>query len=182
MKTFAVTIPTKTYLAKYIHGRYGRPIFIDYSTLIGCTVMAFLDKKVPQDSPTLFRDIRYASFVEKLEMVIPASRVLNYSTGLHISKDKAIVMNRFFEAQFEEDLHRHCYQSVDPSLRERRYKGRGGCGYEKAITEFAERYGIELDVDITFECLKKSEYRFRKNLEKRATAFVPPKPAPVTLF
>jgi hypothetical protein len=179
---FSVTIPTKTYLAKYIHGRYGKPVIIDHRTVIGCMMLSFLDKKIYQDTPTIWRNLRFEKFTEKVEMVLPAHRAYNYHTGLNIGKDKAIVINRYFETQFEEDLHRYCFSYVNPVLRDRIYKGKGGCGYEKAITEFAEMYGIELDVDISFECLKKSEYRFRKKIGKMHSVNVPQKQPVPMLF
>lgn len=173
MKTFAVSIPTKTYLKKYIHRRYGYPIAINTQTLFGMVVNSLLDKKTYQDTPDFQRDIRYNSFVDKIELVIPAYKVYSYKEGLNISKDKVIVINRYFELQFEEDLHRYCFNRVDTAGREMRYKGKGGCGYEKAINEFAEIYGIDLEIDITFECLKKSEYRLRKKIEKNSAVVVP---------
>ncbi len=165
MKHFSLSIPTKTYLKKYLHRRYGSPIQVSSQTLFGMVVISFLEKKVYSDQPIADRDFRYASFTDKLEVVLPAYRF--YHMGLHLSKEKAIVLNRYFEEQFEEDLYRHCLTRVDSERAKLIRKGKGGCGYDKAINEFADIHGIELDVDITFECLKKSEYRHRKKLEKR---------------
>ncbi len=164
MKHFSLSIPTKTYLKKYLHKRYGLPIPVNSQSLFGMVMISFLEKKVYSDQPIADRDFRYASFTDKVEVVLPAYRF--YHLGLHVTKEKAIVLNRYFEEQFEEDLYRHCLVRVDSERAKLHRKGKGGCGYDKAINEFAALHGIDLEEDITFECLKKSEYRHRKKLEK----------------
>ena len=65
-------------------------------------------------------------------------------------------MNRYFENKFEEELSRF----VDKQDLE------GWGKYKNAIEAFAKHYNIEIEEDISFEALKKMEYRFRKkNLE-----------------
>lgn len=169
MKTFSLSIPTKTYLRKYLHKRFGYPIAVNSKTHFGMMVQLALEKKVYQDSPG--RDFRYASFIDKVDLAISES--LFFKLGYDVPKDKAILINRYFEIQFEEDLYRHCQLRVDSDRAKLHRKGKGGCGYDKAINEFAELHGIELEVDISFECLKKSEYRHRKKIEKNFSAIVP---------
>jgi hypothetical protein len=38
--------------------------------------------------------------------------------------------------------------------------------YKDAIEDFCKRFDIEIDEDITFEALKKKEYRARKHIEE----------------
>lgn len=77
--------------------------------------------------------------------------------GLDLTDDQIIQINRAWDAQFEEELYFHVKRSIKA---EGRYKG-----YNEAIETFAELHGIIIGIDTTFECLKKTEYRFRKNLE-----------------
>jgi len=173
VRNFSLSIPTKTYLKKYLYKRYGYPIQINNQTLIGIVVGSILEKKVHDNNPKEDRENKFATFSDKLELVIPAYKIYSYEQGLHVSKKKAIVINRYFEVQFEEDLYRYCLHNTDPVSRNLNYKGRGGCGYDKAIINFASQYNLEIDVDITFESMKKNEYRFRKKIESLSCGNVP---------
>lgn len=166
MKTFSVSIPSKSYLRKYLHKRYGYPIPLNHQTLIGTTVLALLEKKIYSDRSNqedVFRT--YSSYTDKVEFVIAQSFV--YKTGhmLEVPPHKAIVINRHFEAHFEEELYAFCQKEITSHRKYPRY--------DLAYERFAEKYGIEFDVDITYEAIKKMEYRFRKKLEQNLTAPVP---------
>lgn len=166
MRTFAVNIPTKSYLRKYLHKRYGYPVVINNRTLIGSVLVAFLNKKVYSDrsnATDLFNT--YATLNDRLECVVAQNEVFFGTTGLQIDPAKVIVINRYFSAQFEEDVHRFCLQNITSNGKRP--------GYDRALEKFAEMFDIEFDVDITFEALKKMEYRYRKKLEQNLTANVP---------
>ena len=166
MKTFAVSIPTKSYLRKYLHKRYGYPIPLNHQTLIGTAVLAMLEKKIHSDRSNALDVYKtYSSYNDKVQFVVPASFV--YKTGhmLEVPSHKAIVINRHFEGHFEEELYAFCQREIRAH--------RKHPGYDQAYERFAARYGIEFDIDITYEALKKMEYRFRKKLEQNLTATVP---------
>ena len=165
MKNFYLSIPSKPFIKKYIYKRYGYPVQVDNGTLIGVAISSILEKKVHDNNPVDDRENRFSSLTDKIELVIPAYKVYSYEQGLNISIKKAIVLNRYFEIQFVEDLYRHCMQHTKPDLRNLTRKGFGGCGYDKAILQFAQMHDLEIDVDITFEALKKNEYRYRKKME-----------------
>ena len=95
MKTFAVSIPTKSYLRKYLHKRYGYPIPLNHQTLIGTAVLAMLEKKIHSDRSNALDVYKtYSSYNDKVQFVVPASFV--YKTGhmLEVPSHKAIVINR----------------------------------------------------------------------------------------
>lgn len=166
MRTFAVNIPTKSYLRKYLHKRYGYPVVINNRTLIGSVLVAFLKKKVYSDRSNA-TDLQntFATLTDRLECVVSRDEVFYGNCGLHIEQEKVILINRYFAAQFEEDVHRFCQQHITNNGRHP--------GYDRALEKFADMYDIEFDVDITFEALKKMEYRYRKKLEENHTANVP---------
>jgi hypothetical protein len=175
VKTFALTIPTKSYIRKYIHSRYGYPVVLNNKTLFGTVMISLLEKKAYSSGARDIHKATFSTYRDKVEMVIPQSYIIKNIHGLHISIDKAIVVNRYYENQFEEDLYHFCKYNLT--------KNGKHPGYDVAICQFAERHCIEFDVDITFEALKKMEYRFRKNLEKKDYEFVPStKVHPLVLF
>lgn len=162
-KQLLLKIPTKTYLRKYITHHYRTPIKINYkSSLFSIVLIALLEKKVYRDLPTSDRNSRYDEFTDFVSVALPMSML--YHVGFNLSKDKAIVLNRFFEAKFTEELFFYCQRNV---LQEKRVGG-----YNKAIEGFAKQFNIEIDVDITFDSLQKSEYRFRKKFETKSCGFV----------
>jgi hypothetical protein len=166
VRTFAVNIPTKPYLRKYIHKRYGHPIPLNHRTLIGSVILSYLQKKVYSDRSSQ-EDLRntFSQFTERIECVIPQNEVIWGTGGLNIEVAKVLVINRYFGNQFEEDLYHFCQRNITPG----RY-----AGYDRALDLFAKRYDIEFEEDITFEALKKMEYRYRKSFEQNLTAIVPP--------
>jgi hypothetical protein len=167
MRTFAVNIPTKSYLRKYLHKRYGYPIQINNRTLIGSVLVAYLNKKVYNDrSNSLDLFNTYATLNDRLECVVAQNEVFYGILGLQIEPAKVIIINRYFAAQFEDDVYRFCQNNLTSNGKHP--------GYDIALEKFAQMYDIEFDVDITFEALKKMEYRYRKKLEQNLTANVPP--------
>ena len=166
MKTFPVTIPAKGYTRKFIHKRYGCPVPINNSTLVGVVVSNILEKKkVYNDiSPVEAMEQRYQRLTDRIELVITAGKFFHMALSPVISKEKVIAINRFWEALFEEELHMFCQKNIVPG----RYSG-----YDKALDKFADLYKIDFDVDITFDALKKMEYRFRKKLELNSSVNVP---------
>jgi hypothetical protein len=49
-----------------------------------------------------------------------------------------------------------------------------GIEFKDALEDFCKRYNIEIEEDITFEALKKKEYRERKKLKEKLSKLVPP--------
>lgn len=166
MRTFAVNIPTKSYLRKYVHKRYGFPIMVNNRTVMGSVLIALLNKKVYSDrSNALDLYNTYCTLNDVIECVVAKNEVLYGTIGLYIDPAKALQINRYFAGQFEEDVYLFCQQNITNNGKHP--------GYDQALEKFARIHGIEFDVDITFEALKKMEYRYRKKLEHNLTANVP---------
>ncbi len=174
-KFYTINIPTKSYLKKYLVGKYGHPIILNYSTLIGSTVLAFLSKKIPTDTSDWKKDIRYRSFTDEIWFKIAASQVQSYHHGMNITQQQVIVINRHFENEFEEYLFHFCNYQIAKNTRTTR---------KRSIELFAETFNIEIDLDVTFECLKKSDYRTGLKFKNISDAFVPQKQSAIqpTLF
>ncbi|HEU4574614.1 MAG TPA: hypothetical protein VFS36_06390 [Chitinophagaceae bacterium] len=158
LRTYSVIIPTKTYLRKYIYCEHGFPLEINYNSTLGTLILCMLEKEVfTVKMSEAKKDMRIQYMNDQLEFT--ASLNTMHYKGSGLSKDKIIAINRYIENSFVEDLHRHCkYHIKETSWRP---------GIKDAIYAFAESYGIDVETDISFEALKKAEFRYKKRLEEK---------------
>jgi hypothetical protein len=154
MKHFTFRLPVKKYIQKYLTTLYGETIQANMDTDIGFVVLNTLasriEGKVSRGYNKQFENINLG----QITFIVPFHYY--YLTKKELSVHTSILLNRYFENRFEEDFVRYI-QLVDL----------GGWGkYKKAIEGFAKLYNIEMEEDISFDGLKKMEYRQRKkNLE-----------------
>lgn len=153
---FSVNIPTNTYIKKFIQKRYGNPVPINNNSLLGVVLIAVMDKpKYHVHLKPHEKDSCLKTYTDTLPCVAPLSLLKDYH--FHLTKDQIIQINRYFEQSFKEALYIFCANRVDHQKRVK--------GYDNAIFDFAECYQIAIGTDVTFDCLKKMEYRKRKELE-----------------
>lgn len=149
---FSLIIYTKPYLKKYLQSLYGNPIIFDKDNLFGVTIAAFLEK--PLDFHVTKEELRCRTdkYTEKLEIFLPKTILTKRrSTGYDLSDANTITLNKFFETRFTEDLARWCELGMVYKVE-----------FKKNIEDFCHRYKIELEYDITFDAIKKKEYRLRE--------------------
>jgi hypothetical protein len=155
MHWFTFNLPAKTYIKKYINTLYGDPIIVDLKTDIGflilCTLTSRLDSK---HSRGCNLDLSLKRYSDKIVFKIP----FHYFSiaKKEVSPATFFLLNRFFENKFDHDLHRFVTANKVT-------KG----DIKKNIELFLGRYNIESDIDISYDALKKSEYRYRKSLSKK---------------
>lgn len=149
-----ISLPIKSYIRKYAESVFGSPVKADHSTSLGCFINACLEKNV-YSNRHLAENFIYKDVTDKLPILINSWQF--NALGFDFSDDKVIQLNRFLENVFEEDLFRFCQSYIDPS---KRYKG-----FREAIEKFCSRHKIELEIDVTFDAIKKIEYRKRKKIE-----------------
>ncbi|MEJ7830818.1 MAG: hypothetical protein WKF91_21615 [Segetibacter sp.] len=153
-KHFELTIPTKPYLKKYLQALYGEPLFFTINNHFGICIAAFLWRPIQFHHRKELLKIRTDKFEDKLTINLPMAFLTARQSGFYISDNHIITLNKLFENRFEEDLWRFC---MAMNLRKRETKD--------AIEDFCYVYKISIDDDITFEALKKKEWRFRKKME-----------------
>lgn len=163
MRHFTVRLPTTNYIKKYLAKHWGDPIPINNLNPVGVMIIALLQKKSVTKMNILKKDTRFQKLTTHILAVGAFSIKDHY--GIHLDEDAVIQINRFFENSFEETLYQFVrYHLIDDS----RFPG-----YDNALYKFADYYGIEIDEDISFDGLKKMEYRFRKKFEKKFPSFIP---------
>lgn len=157
-RTYTIEVPTKSYLRKYITAKNGGDLQLNYNTTLGTLVLCLLEKDYFSiNMNTESKDVRISYMTDKITFVVRASTM--YYKGFSLSNDKIIAINRYMENEFAEELHKYCQGNIE--------KRDWRPGRNKAVYTFAEKYGIDLYEDISFEALKKAEYRFRIRSEKK---------------
>lgn len=157
-KYFTVNIPTTTHLKQFLYKRFGNPIALNNDTLLGCYLIGIMQK------PNLHVPLKpqekiyaYKVYNDEFKVMAPLSLMKDYNYTLTV--DQAIQINRFYENLFQECLYIFCARRIAPDKREK--------GYFNAIYEFAELNNIIIGQHVSYDCLKKIEYRHRKKLEKK---------------
>lgn len=91
-------------------------------------------------------------YSEKMEIFLPKT-ILTKSRplGYDLSDQHTITINKFFETRFTEDIARWCELGAIYKVE-----------FKKNIEDFCHRHKIEIEYDITFEAIKKKEYRLRE--------------------
>lgn len=159
---FTVKIPTTPLLKKFINTNFlkqnASAIKIDNSTMFGIIIISLLNKPWVTTNLNKYEEAtKYSKFTDNIICVGPLSLMSHY--GTEITMQQCIQINRHFDEMLNYELYLFCKKNVDES---KRYSG-----YDKILNTFANSYNIIIDQDITFDGLKKREYRFRKEKEKK---------------
>jgi len=160
---FSVKLPTKAYLKKYLEVLCGTPVTFDTNSYLGKVIALVLDKSV---YPELSRKVIHKSFDvydKELTIFLPIRWIKKYYYGTDINSKKVVYINKLIEDRFEDELFMYC-QALDLLGIERK----------DALLEFCKKYNLEIDEDITFECIKKMEYRIRQKHVGKSVSFVSP--------
>ncbi len=153
MKSFTFRLPVKKYIQKYLTSLHGETIPAIMETDIGFVVLSTLtsrlDGKVCRGYNNQWRDPYQAT----VTFTIPFHYF--YLAKKQVSVYTTILLNRYFENKFEEALCNHVEK-----------QGFAGQKLKASIESFARQYNIEIEEDISYEALKKMEYRSRKKNEE----------------
>jgi hypothetical protein len=161
---FSVTIATKPYLKKYLHALYGNPLIFSTTNYFGMSVAAFLERPIEiQHSKDVLRR-RTDKYEDKIEIKCPTSFLTKGRMGFDITDHHTITLNKLFEERFEEDLFRYCNMGIVYKVE-----------VKKSIEQFCWKHRIEIDGDITFDAIKKKEWRYRTKMEEKSPQVSPQK-------
>ncbi len=155
MEYHSVLIPVKTYVRKYIEGKYPQPMVLSVKNLMGTVIFSILSKdKIKNHSKKgrVYTNTKFSQLNDSINVLVPNTG-LN-KKDLQPCKIKATFINDLFAEKIEEDIYTSCtaYQVAGLTMR-------------RAIEDFANRYGIIIGTEISFDSLKKAEYRRRKKLQ-----------------
>lgn len=167
-----LSIPTKPFLRKYIQYNIGAEYLqVDGKHPIEMLLTALLEKKKYHRDAAL--ENRYR---DKIQRIAP----LPVFDGYLISPRRVIYFNDYVQMLFANDLVHFCTdylkwfefgnQLVDQITKEyditmterERRKFVRVARLDEGLLAFADKIGLEIEVDITFDYLKKIEYRTRQ--------------------
>lgn len=170
MQLYTVSIPAKPHIARFAHTRYGNPVQLGAKNTLGCLINALLSgsNHRAKFSPH-HADLRFKYLTGGIHCAAPLSEMLRGKT-FGLSLDNILVINQFLENEFEEKLYFYCQRQANWQKRR--------SGIDAAIEAFAKFYGILLDEEITYEALKKMEYRTRQRKLKKIFAEMSPQKLP----
>lgn len=165
-KFYEIQVPCKPYIRKFAVSLYGETIHADSSTTLGLIITHSLEKNYY--TTRHLTEVKRAEFLRErpCNISIKINKWQFEAIGHDIKGGTHLTINRFLETLFDENLYLHvsCRLKEDKEMK----------GYKDAIIEFAEKHCLVLfpDIgekeDITYEGLKKKEYRFRKKKQNIA--------------
>lgn len=150
---FFITIPAPAYIARFLTSRYGSIIPLYESTQIGKDLYNLLRYPLGCTLSSEKKHLLTSFFNSYIKFRLHIKRKNEIVTDP--SLDHIIVINRYLKDHFDKQLNFFCAHYINPERL-------GSAGYKCAIESFARMNNISLEEDITFEALKKAEYRFRK--------------------
>jgi hypothetical protein len=175
---YSVVLPVKSYVRKYVAAVEGDPVYFTSSSALCMIVRAYLENSqktlLSREQMTHYQSSR----TDKITLLVPMRKM--HAIGHIISPDNLVLINRFLEDCFERALRHHV--EAYTALQVGRYKG-----FKDAYESFATLYGLELlgsindqgaeiPPDITFDGLKKIDFRFRQKRKLFFPTFVPSPP------
>jgi hypothetical protein len=180
-----IKIPTKTYLKKFILQEVGTPLITPGEHPIQRFLYILLDKKK--------HDYNFKSIQRQYDDILEVS--ISYATyhqiGFSLSQENVIQFNDYVEQIFDKELFKFCqdflkYHTVvqeglqsmatmyDIKMqREHKRAWFQVPQIKEALEAFAQVYQLEIELDLSFECLKKMEYRARKRYENKKNTQLP---------
>jgi hypothetical protein len=182
----SISIPTKTYLKKYLHFKLGETFFASGPHHIQKYLTNLLEKKIYRYKFTAL-NTQYND-----NLVIFLSKSTFCKIGFGLKRENVLEFNNYLEELFDEDLYKYCqdYLKFHRVARETVMKMSTELNIpltarqrntlvkyptlDEARSSFAKKLQLLIEEDITDENLKRMEYRARKRREKRETNFSQP--------
>lgn len=184
MKSFTFRLPVKRYIQKYLVSKYGESIPVEMDSDVGFVVLQTLASRVDGKVSRGYNNQFGSPIQDTVTFHIPYYYF--YLTRKEISPQTIILLNRYFENKFEEDLCNYVH-SINLAFRIKKsivenmagktgltsrhlleeHGGLGEFSRKQAIIQFVQSHGIEIEDDITLQNLVKMEYRFRKKNENK---------------
>jgi hypothetical protein len=156
---YSIQLPTKPYLAKYIQSLYGKPVIFTEDNYFGMSLLGFMERKFYMRHNEEITHRHFDKLTHQLEIFFPSWWLKQSHYPTDLPKQNIILINKLFEERFEEDLAKHCisYDLIKLEIKQ-------------AMEDFCFLHQINIgsdsDDDISFDALKKKEYRTRRQFSQ----------------
>lgn len=128
------------------------------------TIIGLLQRPLELHENKKILKLRVVRYDATLQISLPRTFLNKHRGGWFLSDKQIISINKLFEERFEEDLYRYCVINHEAA----------GTQIKESIQQFAELYNIVIwgdaqgnQEDITYQSLRKKEYRFRISLSEK---------------
>ncbi|MGN6476261.1 MAG: hypothetical protein ACTHKV_03470 [Flavipsychrobacter sp.] len=150
LTAYALDMPCKGYIRKYYNCLYGDPVLLNHSSDFGDTILTKMASTPLSQVNKKILNISTRDYNATIRFQLPVDTLYRINTEL--SDQQVYSINRYLENVFETDL---CIIVSVASV--------FGVEKKQAIERFANKFGIQIEEDVTYEALQKKEYRFRKS-------------------
>ncbi|HQU52010.1 MAG TPA: hypothetical protein PK643_03310 [Saprospiraceae bacterium] len=148
------SVPVKRYLLKYALATenldIGEPLDLKNCGIIGFQLKLLLTNKTNVNHEDDISINTLNKFDARLTFIIHAK--LKAFNGFFISRKSIVIFNSFLHQLFHEELLRAIIKAEENNIL-----------IADVIHDFMNRYGIEEDEDISFDAVKKANYRLRNS-------------------
>jgi len=153
---FPLNIPVKPYIKHYLHALYGSTIIFTPNNYFGIVLASLLQRPLRHHYPPTVLTYRvFDKFDDTLTVYLPKWWLTKYEFGHTLTNNQIISVNKLFEERFEEDLLKACSLAAIYNVE-----------IKQALEEFCMRHNISIEEHITYETLRKKEYRKRMQILK----------------
>ncbi len=171
-RNYSIQIPTKPYLKKYLQSLYGNPVVFYAKNYFGVTVLSLMQRKFFFRQNETFVHKAFDRYTQQLDIEFPYWWMKQSHFPQDIPVQNILILNKLFEERFEEDLYSYVL-----------FSAASGAEIKAAMESFCMIYNIEIPEDISYDALKKKEFRHRKEKSKNFIAKLSPeKIHPVKIF
>ena len=160
---FPLTIPSKPYLIKYLQSLYGNPIIFSSNNYFGTSLIGYVTTRIYLQNQSHFIRRQLDQLSEPLTFYLPRYWLFEYKYKTQLPQCNIIYLNKHIEEKFEDELTLYCFTLYSIGIERK-----------SAIEGFCDRHNISIEDDISYEALKRKEYRCRKRMEINMGKTVPP--------
>lgn len=154
MQLYHISIPAKPHIAPFAHKRYGKPVLLNGHSSLGIFIKVLLNNPQYKSKFNIsHQDIRFKYLTDSIQCAVPYSHIMRNEVYT-LTSDHIIAINQYLEEEFKERLFFHCQLAANWQRRR--------AGIDNAIQSFSTFYNIPIDTAISFDALKKIEYRYRQ--------------------
>jgi hypothetical protein len=150
LSSYTIDVPCKGYIKKYYNCIYGDPVPLSHASDFGDTILTKMAATPLSQVNKKILNIAFRDFDQQLKFQLPLDTF--YRIDVRPTEQQVYGINRYLENVFETDL---CMIVTCAGI--------FGVEKKRAIERFAEKFGIRLEEDISYEALQKKEYRYRKS-------------------
>jgi hypothetical protein len=156
-KHYHIHLPVKPHIQKYISIKEGNPIQALNKSILWMVLRPYLVYKINDRLSDKSRQQQLSLLKGRVQIQIAKSQVRSY--GLHMRGGAVVLVNKFLDNFFGRELYLHVQKC---EANQGRYKG-----YKQAIEEFADKYDIIIEEDISMDALLKMYQRQKEYEENR---------------